>query len=99
MSSSPNSPIPPSDEKQLHTRILKTHAFESGVSLLPIDPVIEKALLRKLDLHVVAPLMLLFFLAFLDRVNIGNAKIQGMTKELKMVGHDYNVALLIFFPP
>ena len=65
----------------------------------PIDPVAEKKLMWKVDLHVVPPLMTLFLLAFLDRVNIGNAKIQGMTKELKMVGQDYSIALFIFFIP
>lgn len=65
----------------------------------PIDLAAEKALLWKIDLHVVPPLMILFLLAFLDRVNIGNAKIQGMTKELHMVGQDYSIALFIFFIP
>lgn len=64
-----------------------------------IDPIEEKKLLRKVDMHVVPPLLILFLLAFLDRVNIGNAKIQGMTKELHMVGQDYSIALFIFFIP
>jgi hypothetical protein len=64
-----------------------------------IDPAAEQALLWKVDLHVVPPLLILFLLAFLDRVNIGNAKIQGMTKELHMVGQDYSIALFIFFIP
>ena len=64
-----------------------------------IDPTAEKKLLWKVDIHVVPPLLILFLLAFLDRVNIGNAKIQGMTTELKMVNQDYNIALLIFFIP
>jgi hypothetical protein len=33
----------------------------------------------------------------LDRTNIGNAKIQGMTESLQMTGDDYNVALFTFF--
>jgi hypothetical protein len=64
-----------------------------------IDHVAEKNLLWKVDLHVVPPLLILFLMAFLDRVNIGNAKIQGMTKELKMEGQDYSIALFIFFIP
>lgn len=36
-----------------------------------IDSVADKKLLRKLDLHVLPPLFLLFLLAFLDRTNIG----------------------------
>lgn len=64
-----------------------------------IDPIAEKKLLRKLDIHVLPPLTVLFLLAFLDRTNIGNAKIQGLTKDLKMVGPDYNIALFVFFVP
>jgi hypothetical protein len=36
-----------------------------------IDPIAEKKLLRKCDLHVLPPLFVLFLLAFLDRTNIG----------------------------
>lgn len=59
----------------------------------------EKRLLWKLDIHVVPILMLLFLLAFLDRINIGNARLQGLEGDLNMTGNDYNVALLIFFIP
>jgi hypothetical protein len=36
-----------------------------------IDPVIEKRVIRKLDLHIVPLLSALYLLAFLDRSNIG----------------------------
>jgi hypothetical protein len=64
-----------------------------------IDPVAEKKLLRKCDLHVLPPLTVLFLMAFLDRTNIGNAKIQGLTEDLHMEAQDYNVALFVFFIP
>jgi MFS family permease len=67
----------------------------------PIDPVAEKKLLWKCDLHVVPVLFILFLLAFLDRTNIGNARIQGLEKDLNMdpKGNKYNIALLVFFVP
>lgn len=34
-----------------------------------------------------------------QRTNIGNAKIQGMTEDLKMKNQDYNIALFVFFIP
>lgn len=71
----------------------------SAASMPDIDPEAEKRLLRKLDLHVVPILVFLFLLAFLDRINIGNARIQGLEKDLGMKGHDYNIALFIFFIP
>ncbi|GMG25913.1 unnamed protein product [Ambrosiozyma monospora] len=39
-------------------------------------------LMWKIDLCVVPPFCLLYFLAFLDRVNISNAKVYGIEKEL-----------------
>lgn len=37
-------------------------------------------------------------LCFIDRINIGNARIQGLEKSLNMKDNDFNVALLVFFP-
>jgi hypothetical protein len=72
---------------------------KSTYSVPVIDLAAEKRLLWKLDLHVVPILMFLFLLAFLDRINIGNARLQGLEKDLNMAGHDYNIALFIFFIP
>jgi hypothetical protein len=38
-------------------------------------------------------------LAFLDRVNIANAAVYGLEKELHLTGDQYNIALVIFFVP
>ena len=64
-----------------------------------IDSVLEKKLLWKCDLHVVPVISLLYMLAFLDRINIGNARLQGLEVDLRMSGSDYNVALFVFFIP
>jgi hypothetical protein len=59
----------------------------------------EKSLLWKIDYHLIPILFALYMFAFLDRVNIGNAKIQGLTTDLKMSGAMYNVASEILFVP
>ena len=64
-----------------------------------VDPATETKLVRKCDLHVVPVIALLYMLAFIDRINIGNARIQGLEKDLHMKGNDYNIALLVFFIP
>ncbi|ERF68098.1 hypothetical protein EPUS_06909 [Endocarpon pusillum Z07020] len=38
-------------------------------------------------------------MAFLDRVNIGNAAVYGLQRDLRLVGDDFNVALTVFFVP
>lgn len=65
-----------------------------------IDPAAEARLLRKLDLHICPVLFFLYFLCYLDRSNIGNAKIQGMTQDLELDrGNRYNIALFVRSSP
>ncbi|KAI5240154.1 major facilitator superfamily transporter [Aureobasidium subglaciale] len=59
----------------------------------------ERKLVTKIDFHVVPFLCILYLLAFLDRVNIANAKVAGMSKDLGLEGNEYNTALVIFFVP
>jgi fucose permease len=85
------------DPEKIHHEMVED--VKSTDSIPDIDPAAEKRLLWKLDLHVVPILTFLFLLAFLDRINIGNARLQGLEKDLGMSGHDYNIALFIFFIP
>ncbi|KAI2635928.1 major facilitator superfamily domain-containing protein [Xylaria nigripes] len=74
---------------------------------VPVDPdaslspdqrsKIEQKLLWKLDLVLIPWLCLLYLLAFLDRTNIGNAKVAGLLKDLDLTTGQYNTSLLIFF--
>ncbi|KAH7361748.1 major facilitator superfamily domain-containing protein [Plectosphaerella cucumerina] len=57
----------------------------------------EKALVRKVDLHVIPLVMLLYLMSFLDRVNIGNARLYGLEKDLGLVGNQFQVAVSILF--
>jgi MFS family permease len=58
---------------------------------------IERALLWKLDLVLIPWLCLLYLLAFLDRTNIGNAKVAGLLDDLHLSTGQYNATLTIFF--
>ncbi|KAL4954229.1 major facilitator superfamily domain-containing protein [Aspergillus filifer] len=58
---------------------------------------IQKRVLRKMDMRLIPMLALLYLLAFLDRGNIGNAKIEGMLDDLNMSGSEYNWCLTVFF--
>jgi hypothetical protein len=41
----------------------------------------------------------MYLLAFLDRVNIANANVYGLAKQLHLTGDQYNIALVVFFVP
>ncbi|KAF7917591.1 hypothetical protein EAE99_009257 [Botrytis elliptica] len=92
------------DEKE----VVGLHENAPSPDLLPPDPdahlsdeekaAIDRKLVRKLDWTLIPWLCVLYLLAFLDRSNIGNAKIDGLQKDLNnMSTGDYNAALSIFF--
>ncbi|KAI0863307.1 major facilitator superfamily domain-containing protein [Xylaria cubensis] len=58
---------------------------------------IERALVWRLDLVLIPWLCLLYLLAFLDRTNIGNAKVAGLVEDLHLSTGQYNATLTIFF--
>ncbi|KAF2271751.1 MFS general substrate transporter [Westerdykella ornata] len=58
-----------------------------------------RRILAKVDYRLVPMLALLYLVAFIDRSNIGNAKIAGLTEDLKMKGLQYNTAVTLFFVP
>jgi MFS family permease len=59
----------------------------------------ERKLMTRIDLRVVPFLCVMYLLAFLDRVNISNAEVFGLSRDLGLKNHEYNTALVIFFVP
>ncbi|KAH7311927.1 MFS nicotinic acid transporter-like protein [Rhexocercosporidium sp. MPI-PUGE-AT-0058] len=57
----------------------------------------EKALLWKLDWKLLPPLTLLYLLSFLDRSNVGNARLEGLITDLDFTGNEYLLTLTIYF--
>ena len=49
------------------------------------------------DLKLVPWLCVISIITFIDRINIGNARIQGLEADLGLTGIKYNIALFIFF--
>ncbi|KAM4055875.1 major facilitator superfamily protein [Hirsutella rhossiliensis] len=64
-----------------------------------IDPEAERRLLMKLDLIIYPPFFVMYTMSFLDRINIGNARIQGMLADLDLYGNRFNIALFVYFIP
>ncbi|KAK4697800.1 hypothetical protein P7C71_g329, partial [Lecanoromycetidae sp. Uapishka_2] len=88
------SPTPASDKEAAHGEELDSF---SEINQHHVVPDIERRVVRKMDMRIVSLVTALYILAFLDRSNIGNAKIAGMSKDLKLVGNDYQWLLTIFY--
>ena len=57
----------------------------------------DRKLLRKLDLHLIPTMTLLYLLSYLDRVNIGQAKLDGLMETINLSSAQYNACLSVFF--
>ncbi|KAK4942565.1 hypothetical protein LTR10_017694 [Elasticomyces elasticus] len=64
---------------------------------IQIDYAAEQKLVRKLDLHIMPLIMLLYLFSFLDRVNIGNARLYGLEKDLGLHGNQYQILVSVLF--
>ncbi|KAI7376717.1 MFS general substrate transporter, partial [Hortaea werneckii] len=57
----------------------------------------EHRVRRKLDTHLVLFVAMLYMMSFLDRSNIGNAKIAGLVEDLKLDDNQYEWLLTAFY--
>ncbi|ESZ92196.1 putative Uncharacterized transporter [Sclerotinia borealis F-4128] len=99
-----SSPPPTASLSEDHEAGFKHEGNNSHVPNIPIEVVCpshttEAKLMRKIDLRVIPCLCIMYLLAFLDRVNIANAKSFHLATDLGLTGTQYNTALTIFFVP
>ncbi|CAN9153473.1 unnamed protein product [Alternaria alternata] len=88
------------EKKVDHTTVAP---ISSDVSIEDVEPqgydaVATKKLLRKLDWHLIPFMSLIYLLCFLDRTNIGNARLDHLEQDLKLHGLQYNDCLAVLFP-
>ncbi|KAL4794351.1 histidine phosphatase superfamily [Aspergillus venezuelensis] len=76
------------------TRVPET---DSSSDISAIDAKAEKKLIRKMDYYILPFVVLLYLFSFLDRVNIGNARLYGLEEDLGLEGDQYQVAVSILF--
>ncbi|KAF3004478.1 hypothetical protein G7054_g12680 [Neopestalotiopsis clavispora] len=87
-------------EENVHTAAERGLAATDryGHSLVHIDKAAERKLRLKIDLYVIPTVALLYLFCFIDRANIGNARLAGLETELGMTGtYDYNKLLSVFY--
>jgi MFS family permease len=93
--------IPMPEDKILATKgddeMSKEEAMMGVVSAEEVDKAMEARVTRKIDMRVVPMLCALYLTAYLDRTNIGNAKLLRLEAELNMPSDGYNTAVWVFF--
>ncbi|WAO91461.1 Putative transporter [Fusarium falciforme] len=79
------------------TELGRAATDEHGNPLVFFDPKAEARLRRKIDLYIVPTVAIIYLFCFIDRANIGNARLAGFEADLNLSGYDYNQILSIFY--
>ncbi|KAF3014798.1 hypothetical protein E8E14_011638 [Neopestalotiopsis sp. 37M] len=56
-----------------------------------------RKILWKLDTRILPILAVLFLCSFLDRTNVGNARLYGLEKDINITDHEYDQGLAVFY--
>ncbi|TFK67364.1 MFS general substrate transporter [Pluteus cervinus] len=78
--------------------VAKSLRSEGSLSAEPSETEVRRVL-RKMDTRILPLVSLLYLLSFLDRANIGNARVAGMATDAHLDGLKYNVIAAVFFIP
>lgn len=66
--------------------------------VVTFDPTLSRRIARKFDYRILSVFLLINLFSFIDRVNIGNARLLGLSTDLGLgVGLRYNIALMCLF--
>lgn len=75
-------------------------ALEKGDTTFRLVPGLDRKVVLKLDLFLMPVMIIIFILLFLDRANIGNARVAGLQKDLRLTDFQFqtgNVHLIYIF--
>ncbi|KAI0767792.1 MFS general substrate transporter [Fomes fomentarius] len=88
----------PEKEDAIEALIEEAHSPEDSLPLPPVYTAEQEARLwRKIDIRFMPIVTLMYLCSFLDRGNIGNAKLQGLVTQLDLTGDKFNIALTLYF--
>ncbi|KAI9512858.1 MFS general substrate transporter [Russula earlei] len=84
------------DVEQKDLSLPSPNLYGPEVDISTVDP---SKLKRKMDIRFLPWLTLLYLMSFLDRGNIGNARLYNMQESLHVTDKQYLIALTVFFFP
>ncbi|KAF2832316.1 MFS general substrate transporter [Ophiobolus disseminans] len=91
---------PQTDHFELDDSARIEKALNAGLDAHPENPEMDRRVNRKFDSHILPWLFGIWLFSFIDRSNIGNARIAGLTADLGIsTGTSFNIALLVFYIP
>ncbi|EIW53158.1 MFS general substrate transporter [Trametes versicolor FP-101664 SS1] len=96
----PPSPVEKKVPDDAEAMVSEARPLTYGEDGLPPPPAYtaeeERRLWRKIDMRIIPIATLMYLVSYLDRGNIGNAKLQGLLTQLDLSGQRYNIALVSY---
>ncbi|CAG9938537.1 unnamed protein product [Clonostachys rosea f. rosea IK726] len=83
-------------KQDMEAAIADPQGENASIMVIP-NRQLEKKVVHKLDLRLAPMFAVLYFVAYLDRSNIGNAAIVGMIEDLHLTGSQFSTAASVFF--
>ncbi|KAI1334115.1 major facilitator superfamily domain-containing protein [Xylariaceae sp. FL0016] len=84
-------------KEDMEVEAVEQKRHEALVDAYVPDTPEERKLVRKIDLYLLPTIWLMYLLSYMDRTNIGNAKIAGMADDLNLDSSRYSISLVVFF--
>lgn len=88
-----------SDAKFCSSDVALSPVQGTSLSQISEEEVLKSNVWWKLDLAVLPVVTMIFFLSFLDRGNIANARVAGLQSQLGMTNEQYTMALTVTYIP
>lgn len=63
----------------------------------PVDPIRNRRLVRRIDLHIMPLICIVYFLQYIDKVSISYASVTGLRESAHLHGNQFNWVASIFF--
>lgn len=85
------------DEDVIGTKRITSEEAEHLRQLSPEELVAEKKLRRKIDSLIMPIVVVVYLMNYIDRNNYAAARLQGLERDLNLVGNQYQTGLSILF--
>ncbi|KAI1463788.1 MFS general substrate transporter [Daldinia caldariorum] len=90
--------MPSSDNSDLPNKATVEELEKGGaIHVSSAERNLTRKVLWKLDTRILPILAVLFLCSFLDRTNVGNAKLYNLEKDLDITDHQYDQGLAVFY--
>lgn len=70
--------------------------LEAAIEAFEVDPHLDRKVVFKLDILLMPVMCIIFIFLFLDRANIGNARVAGFQKSLHLTDLQYQTGMFSF---